>query len=495
MVFCGCSRILNSEATSGHFDNSMSAPPLYRSSLIRGLGPVATTAIVVGGVIGTGVFVKSRVMTCNVGSPGRVITVWILAGLLSLAGALTYAELASRWPRAGGEYVFIRESYNSRLAFLFGWMRFFVAGPGAIAALAVGFAIFLNVLLRERLNVTFFDLDVPGFHFSVGGLQLVSLATIAIVTLINCASVSVGGKFATALTLIKVGSIVALGLGGLLFATGNWINFSSVNTSGSCEGVAATARGGISGFAAAMLGGLWAYNGWNEMTFLSGEVKNPVRNIPIALASGMLICAALYVFVNSIYFYVLTPTQIADVPATSAVATVVAEKFLGPFAVSLISAAMLCSTFGALQISSMANSRVTYAMASDGMFYQGLSRLSSRTQVPVRAIVVQGVWGGLLALSGSYDTLTDYVIFANWIFFGLVIASVFLVRRRRPSSEKVYHAWGYPWVPIIFLLTTAWLLIFTLITAPVRSLIGLGLVALGLPVFYYRSRKFGDQSQ
>src|SRR5687768_13355878 len=189
-------------------------------ALVRGLGPVATTAIVVGNVIGTGVFLKSRVMTCNVGTPSRVIAVWVAAGLLSLAGALTYAELAAIWPRAGGEYVFIRNAYNRRLAFLFGWMRFFASGAGSLAALAVGFAIFLNVLLTGSLNVTYFTVDLPGYSIPFGSLQIVALSAIVIVTLLNCAAVSVGGKFAIALTAVKVGSVVALGLGALIFATG-----------------------------------------------------------------------------------------------------------------------------------------------------------------------------------------------------------------------------------------------------------------------------------
>jgi APA family basic amino acid/polyamine antiporter len=460
-------------------------------SLIRGLGPVATTAVVVGNVIGTGVFLKSRVMTCNVGTPGRVITVWIVAGLLSLAGALTYAELAAMWPRAGGEYVFIRNAYNSRLAFLFGWMRFFASGAGSLAALAVGFAIFLNVLLTEKLNVTYFTLDLPGYQVPFGSLQIVALAAIAFVTIVNCASVSMGGKFATVLTAIKVGSIVALGLGVLVFARGSWANFLLADNGGACEGVAGAARGGSAGFAAAMLGALWAYNGWNEMTFVSGEVKNPQRNIPLALVTGMLICMALYVFVNSTYFYVLSPTDVASVPATSSVAAVVVESFLGGIAVSLIAAAMMISTLGALHTSTMANSRIPFAMARDGLFPKQLARVSERTHVPVRALLVQGVWAGVLALSGSYDTLTDYVIFVNWMFFGLVIFSIFLIRRRLPREDGAYRAWGYPIVPLLFLATTAWLLISTLITSPVRSLIGLALVALGLPVYSYLTRITG----
>lgn len=458
-------------------------------TLIRGLGPVATTAIVVGNVIGTGVFLKSRVMTCNVGTPSRVIVVWIVAGLLSLAGALTYAELAAIWPRAGGEYVFIRNAYSARLAFLFGWMRFFASGAGSLAALAVGFAIFLNVLLTGSLNTTYFTLDLPGYSVPFGSLQIVALAAIAVVTLINCASVSLGGKFAIVLTAIKVGSIIALGAGALLFARGQWSNFLLSGDGGTCEDVAGAAMGGSAGFAAAMLGALWAYNGWNEMTFVSGEVKDPQRNIPLALCIGMLVCMALYVFVNTTYFYVLTPVQVASVPASASVAGVVVESFLGEIAVALIAAAMMISTFGALHTSTMANSRVTFAMANDGLFPKSLAQVSKRTHVPVRVLLVQGVWAGVLALSGSYDTLTDYVVFVNWIFFGLVIVSIFFIRRRVPRSEGIYRAWGYPIVPLLFLLTTGWLLVSTLITSPIRSLIGLALVALGLPVYYFQSRR------
>ncbi len=458
-------------------------------SLVRGLGPLAATAIVVGNVIGTGVFLKSRVMTCNVGTPGGVIAVWIVAGLLSLAGALTYAELAAMWPRAGGEYVFIRNAYSSRLAFLFGWMRFFASGAGSLAALAVGFAIFLNVLANGALDTAYFTLNLPGYSVPFGTLQIVALTAIAGVTLINCASVSLGGKFATVLTAIKVGSIVALGVGAIVFAHGRWTNFLLPGDGGACEGVSGAAMGGSAGFAAAMLGALWAYNGWNEMTFVSGEVKNPQRNIPLALCIGMIVCITLYVFVNTTYFYVLTPVEVASVPANSSVAGVVVERFLGDIAVSLIAAAMMISTLGALHTSTMANSRVTYAMAHDGLFPKSLAQVSERTHVPVRVLLVQGVWASVLALSGSYDTLTDYVIFVNWIFFGLVIVSIFFIRKRVPRSEGAYRAWGYPIVPLLFLLTTTWLLVSTLVTAPIRSLIGLALVVLGLPVYYFQSRR------
>ena len=227
MVLCACTSVspVHQACVRLHC-YKMSTQLPHDSTLIRGLGLIAATSIVIGNVIGTGVFLKSRVMTCNVGTPGRVIAVWVVAGLLSLAGALTYAELAAIWPRAGGEYVFIREAYSSRLAFLYGWMRFFVASAGSLAALAVGFAIFLNVLLGGTLNVDYFKLESARLSDLFRAVQVIALAAIALVTLINCASVSLGGTFASALTALKVGIVVALGVGALFLAPGDWTHFT-----------------------------------------------------------------------------------------------------------------------------------------------------------------------------------------------------------------------------------------------------------------------------
>ena len=457
-------------------------------TLIRGLGLVAAISIVIGNVIGTGVFLKARVMTCNVGSPTTVVIVWIVAGVLSLAGALTYAELAAMMPRAGGEYVFIREAYGTGLGFLYGWMQVFIAKTGSQAALAVAFAGFLNILTHGALNQTFHTFNLFGYKLPFGTLQVVALAAIAFVTLINCAAVVVSGGVATFLTGIKISLVLFVGVGALLFAKGDWAHFSMLNTSGLCEGVSAGARFGVAGFGAAMLGALWGYDGWNNITLVAGEVKNPQRNIPLALIGGMLIICALYVFINIAYFYVLEPTAVASVPTASSVATEVAQKFLGTVAVMLIAAALLASTFGTLHTSILTGARVPYAMAKDRLFFQNLARLSHRTHVPVGALIVQGVWAGILALSGSFDTLTDYVIFGSWIFYGLTTAAVFLFRKRMPDAERPYRAWGYPVVPVLFLLATAFLLLNTLWATPVQALIGLGLIALGLPVYWYWSR-------
>jgi APA family basic amino acid/polyamine antiporter len=367
-------------------------------------------------------------------------------------------------------------------------MSFFIGKAGSQAALAVGLAIFLNDLTGGALNARYFTLDLKLFDLPFGALQLVALAAIAVVTLINCAAVRVSGHVAALLTGIKVALVLAVGLGAFLFARGDWAHLAMTDTGGLCEGVDDAARFGMGGFGAAMLGALWAYDGWNNLTLVAGEVKNPQRNIPLALIGGTILVAALYIFVNVAYFYVLAPTEIANVPKASSVAAEVARQFLGPIAVSVIAAAMLTSTFGTLHTSILTGARVPYAMSRDRLFFQGLSRISPRTHIPVGALIVQGLWSGTLALSGSFDALTDYAIFGLWIFYGLTTASVFVFRRRMPDAERPYRAWGYPVVPALFLIVTAWLLVNTLWATPVQALTGIGLIALGLPVYWYWAR-------
>jgi APA family basic amino acid/polyamine antiporter len=446
------------------------------TALVRGLGLLAATSIVVGGVIGTGVFLKARVMTCNVDTPGMVLAAWAVAGLLSLAGALTYAELAVLMPRAGGEYVFIREGYGRLFAFLYGWTRFFVASTGGMAGLAAGFAIFLNiagggVLARQP-----------------SGLALVAAAAIAVVTLVNCAAVAVGGRVATVMAFVKVALVLGVGGAALLLAQGNWGHYSMSAAGGTCEGVLASARGGFAGFGAAMLGAMWAYNGWNELTYLSGEVSNPRRCLPIALIGGIGILMALYLLANFSYFYVLSPLQIASVPESSAVATEVVSRFLGAGASTVMSVALAMSVFGALQVTSLASARVPYAMAADGVFFAPLQHVSPRTRVPVRALVAQGAWAIVLVFSGSYDVITDYAIFAVLIFVALATASVFVFRRRMPDADRSYRTLGYPVVPILFLLVAGWLIVNTFMATPGRAMAGVGLMLAGLPFYWYFSR-------
>ena len=457
--------------------------------LVRGLGLTAAMSVNIANMIGTGVFLKARVMTCNVGTPGLMIAAWAVAGLLSLAGALTYAELTTMMPRAGGEYVFIREAYGRRWAFLFGWTQFLMARTAAQAALAVGFAIFLNILAGGALTDAFITVHLFGFAVPFGPLQAVALGAIALTTLINCGAVALGGGVASVLTFVKVALVLAIGAGALWLAPGQWGHFALANDGGACEGVSQAARGGLAGFGAAMLGALWAYDGWNNVAPLAGEVHDPQRTLPRAFFGGMAIVGVLYVVANVAYIYVLSPVEIANLPASSSVATAVARRFMGAAAVTLVAAALLTSSFGALHTSVLASARFPFAMAGDGLFFRSLSQISPRTRVPVRAVIAQGVWSGMLALSGSYDMLTDSAIFALWLFYGLATTSVFVFRRRFPDAPRPYRTWGYPIVPAIFVIVTGWLLVNTLITAPTQTVIGLGLIALGLPVYAYWARR------
>jgi basic amino acid/polyamine antiporter, APA family len=452
-----------------------------RRELIRGVGAWGAIAVNVANMIGTGVFLKSRVMTCNVGSPTLVLLVWVAAGLLSLAGTFSYSEVAAMMPEAGGDYVYLRRAYGRLVGFLYGWMAFAVARAGSQAALAVGFAIFTNVALGGRL--------LAWNLFGLSGLTLVALSVIWVVAAINCLSVSAGGRTALVVTIAKVALVFGIGVAAFLFSSGSWTHLSGSGLSGSCENVAASARGGIAGFGAAMLGALWAYDGWQNVAPLSGEIRNPQRNLPRAFVGGTLVVASLYVFVNIAYFYVLTPVEVASVSPASSVATEVLRRFVGPVAVSLTAVALMVSSFGSLHASVLANSRIPFAMARDGLFFRGLAHLSARSSVPVRAIVAQALWGSVLALSGSYDTLTDAVIFASWLFYGLATASVFVFRRTLPDTPRPYRAWGYPLVPVIFVLVTIALLINTFVAAPYAALRGVVVMLAGLPFYWYWSRQ------
>src|SRR5215472_34639 len=298
------------------------------TQLVRGLGLTAAISVNVANMIGTGVFLKARVMTCNVGSPRIVIVVWIVSGLLALAGALTYAELTAMMPEAGSEFVIMHRGYGRLWSFLYGWAQLLISRTASAAALAVGFAIFLNDLTHS-LNHVYFTLHLPrGYNVPFGNIQVVALATIAITTLINCAAVKSSGHVASLLTFVKVGLVVFVGAGAFAYAEGHWSNFSLTATGGTCEGVEVVG-GGLAGFGAAMLGALWAYDGWNNLSYVAGEVKRPERNLPLSFIWAMIIVMALYVFANLGYYHVLTPTQIASVPASSSVAAVTAAKFLG----------------------------------------------------------------------------------------------------------------------------------------------------------------------
>ncbi|MFN2501083.1 MAG: APC family permease [Pyrinomonadaceae bacterium] len=427
-----------------------------RQNLIRGLGLIAAISVIIGNVIGTGVFLKARVMTCNVGSPNWVIAAWVVAGLLSLAGALTYAELTAMKPEAAGPYVFLRDSFGRLSSFLFGWMQLLIARTGSQAGVAVVFAIAVNDYLGGVLKQTLLQTTVFGYPYEMTSLQLIALVVIAIFTTLNCLSVSLSGQIAATLTGVKLALVLFVGLGAFLFVTGGSLaNFSLMETGGACEGVDAAVRFGsaeytfLAGFAAAMLGALWGYDGWDNLSFVAGEVKNPNRNIPIAIIGSVLLIIFLYVAIHVAYFYILDPTAIASVSKDSSVAMVVVSKFFGGDVLSLatgvgmaiFTVGLMLSSLGTLHTSILSASRIPYAMAKDGLMFQPFEKLSINA-VPVNGVLFQGVWASILALSGSFDTLTDYVIFGSWIFYALITSSIFVFRRKYPDAPRPYRAFG-----------------------------------------------------
>ncbi|NNM26374.1 MAG: amino acid permease [Phycisphaerales bacterium] len=444
-----------------------------RRGLVRAVTLVPAACIILANIIGTGVFVKARVMICNVGSPGMVLLVWVIAGLLSLAGAIVYAELSTMMPRAGGEFNYIGAAYGRLWAFLFGWTKTLAVGA-SIAALAIIFVVFLNDLVGDRLS--------PLMQ------RVLPVAVIVAGTLLNFSSARANGAVATALTVGKVTLVLGIGVGAFIFGDGSWANFGASCTDGTCEGVPESARLGVTGFGAAMLGALWGYNGWAVIAMLGSEVKDPARTLPRALIGGTLLVIVLYILVNAAYFYILTPSEIGSVSPSSSVAYEVTVRVVGAAAASVMSAGLMLSAYGTLHAGLLTSPRLPYALAKHGLLPRFLSTVSVRG-VPVYAVLAMGVWSIILTLSGTFDILTDMYIFVLWIFYGMTGTALFVLRRRHPDAERPYRVWGYPVVPALFLLVTAYLLVNTLIATPGRALAGLLLIVAGLPVYAYFTRR------
>ncbi|HKQ05948.1 MAG TPA: amino acid permease [Blastocatellia bacterium] len=460
-----------------------------KPSLLRALTLTDAIALVVGTVIGTGVFLKTAVMTQQLGSPGLVLLAWLAAGLLSLAGALAYAELGAMYPHAGGEYVYLGKAFGDAPAFLYGWMQFAVAGAGGIAGLSTGFAIFLSALIplggawAERT----FHLFGQEVHWQFGLSQVVAVAAIVLLSAINCIGVAVGGRVQAVLTAAKLLGIAVIVVGVFFFSRN--AGWSHLATSGGTSAV-----GGVSAFGAAMMAALWAYNGWYLLPVVAGEVQRPQRNVPRGLIFGMLAVMATYLLANLAYFYALPVAEIVTANSTAhpdalPVAAKAAQTFFGSTGAAFISIAFVVSTLGALNGCIMGQARIPFAMARDGLFFQRVGEVSARRRAPIWAISAQSAWGCVLALSGTFDQITTYTIFALWLFFGVTVSAVFVLRRKMPDVERPYKTLGYPLVPLLFMLVAAWLVINTIVTSPVESVIGLVLIALGLPVYFYFKRK------
>ena len=446
-----------------------------KASLVRGLTLIPATALIVTNVIGTGVFVKARVMTCNVGTPWMVLLAYLFAGILTLGGALTFAELSAMMPRSGGQYNYIGVAFGRVWAFLYGWMEILLDGAASITALTIVFVIFLNDLLGGTLS----SLQV----------QLLTVGTIAAVTLLTLASMHTNGILATVITALKVALVAGIGAAAFVFSNGSWANFAASGASGACEGVSAGARLGITGFGAAVIGALWGYNGWADISFVAEEVRDPERTLPRALIGASVLIMGLYLLINAGYFYALGPQAVANVPEASSVARIVMLRMVGASGASLLTIGMMLSTFGAFHSLSLSVARLPFAMARDGLLPRTFATISPRARVPSHAILLLGACAIGFAFFGTFDILTDLIVFMLLLFNGLAVASVYVLRRTLPDAIRPYRVWGYPVVPALFLLATAYLMINTLLATPGRALAGVGIVSLGLPLYAYYARR------
>jgi APA family basic amino acid/polyamine antiporter len=455
------------------------AQPAPPTELKRDLGIWGAAAIVVGTVIGSGIFLVPATMIQNVGSTWMLFVVWVVGGTLSLFGALSYAELAAALPEAGGEYVYLREAYGPLWGFLYGWTQTWVAKSGSIATLATGFFIYLTNF-RPELGGVLTTIPLPlgegGQPLEIRYGQILAMAVIGVLGFVNYFGVKVGGDLQIVVTIIKVGLIAAIIVIGLTYAHGSAAHFSA----------STPAPGGIMGFFAALVAALWAYDGWNNVSMVSSEIRQPQRNLPLALILGTITVIVIYLATNVAYFYVLSPSEVA---ASTRVAGEVMRRVLGDAGAGAVSIAAMISILAALNGSILSGSRVPYAMARDHLFFDNVAHVHPRHRTPSVSILLLSAWAALLVLSGRYDQLYTYVIFASSILYAMATASVIVLRFKRPDLYRPYRTIGYPWVPITFVLAISCLVASTLIKSPRESFMGLGLIALGLPFYFYWKRR------
>lgn len=443
--------------------------------LKRELGIWSAAAIVIGTVIGSGIFLVPSSMVKSVGSPVMVFVVWIAGGMLSLFGALSYAELAAALPEAGGEYVYLREAYGPLWGFIYGWTQMWVAKSGSIATLAAGFAIYL-ANFRPELEHVWAVVPLPigeaGHPLEIQYGQLLAMGVIAVLAVINYFGVRVGGDVQVVVTFLKVGLIAAIILFGLATSHGSASNYTT----------SVAAPGGMAGFFAALVAALWAYDGWNNVSMVASEVRNPRRNLPLALIAGTLAVIVIYLLTNFAYFYVLSAQAVAS---TDRVAGEMMRKVMGIRGAGAVSIAAMISIFAALNGSILSGSRVPFAMARDRLFFRRVGFVHPHHRTPSVSILALSAWAALLVLSGRYDQLYTYVIFASVILYGMATAAVIVLRFKRPGMPRPYRTWGYPLVPLTFVLGITCLVASTLWHSPRESLMGLVLISLGLPFYFF----------
>jgi APA family basic amino acid/polyamine antiporter len=436
--------------------------------------------LTVGSVIGTGIFITSADIARVLPHHGLILLVWVLGGLLTLTGALSYAELGALYPRAGGMYHYLKEAYGTFCGFLYGWASFLIIMSGGIAALAVAFGLYLGSFLPMfSTHSVLFSLPIGPWTWSVSGTQVAAVAAILVLTAVNYVGLREGARVQNFLTVLRIGAILAFaGLAFLVEAP------ESVSLASPLPQI-----GLLSAIGVGMVAVLWTYDGWYGPTFSAGEMRRPRRTLPFGLVWGTVIIMALYLMINLVYLRTLPLGQMADTPR---IAETAASALFGAGGGKLMSLAVLVSTFGCLSATVLYSSRIYLPMARDGVFFRGLAAVHPRFHTPGRSLWAQSGLAMVLALSGTYEQLYTYVVFAGLLFHVATAGAVIVLRVKRPDLERPYRVFGYPWVPILFILASILLVANTLLESPVESLIGLAFLAAGVPAYlWWRHRPTG----
>jgi len=448
------------------------------NQLLQGLKLFDATAIIVGSMIGSGIFIVSAEMARDVKSPGMLMLAWGITAVMTVVGALSYGELAAAMPRAGGQYVFLREAYGSLFGFLYGWTFFLVIQTGTIAAVVVAFAKFLGVFV-PWVSATRILVPLP-LGYSISSQQLAAIVAIAVLTWINCRGLREGAMVQNIFTVAKVGGLVVLLVLGFVLPS----NPAAVQANFHESYPTTFNLTLLSLLGAALVGSLFSSDAWNSVTFTGSEVVNPKRNLPLSLFLGTASVSVLYLAVNFVYLRVLPLSAIASAPEDR-VGTLVSQSLMGPLGLTFINLCILISTFGCTNGLILAGARVYYAMAKDGLFFKKVAEVSPRTHTPVFSLVIQAVWAALLTLSGTYSDLLNYVIFANLLFYVLTVSALFVLRRKRPDLERPYKAFGYPVLPALYVILAALIMVDLLWVRPAFTWPGLIIVLTGVPVYFF----------
>ena len=452
--------------------------------LKKSLSLTAAVMAVAGSMIGSGIFRKPSTMAEQLMSPELLIIVWIAAGLITFIGALSNAEVSGMIDATGGQYIYFRKMFGEFTSFIYGWSVLSVIQTGSQAAIAYVFGEYLCYFIKFPAlpeHISSFTLFMPlvgDIHpFAEWGPKLIAILCILFLTGINYLGIFFGGLVQTIVTFIKIGSMIFLSFALFFFGNGSLSNLSSGFSISPSTSANLVALLGLS-----LSGAFWAYDGWNNVTFISGEVKNPKRNIPLGLLYGTLIVIALYVVINLAYLYVMPIEEIAGSPLVAAAA---AEKIFGSYGGSIISIAVIVSTFGAVNGSLMASARVPFAMAHSKMFFNWLGKVHPRYATPHTSLVVQGIFSSVLVMSGSFDTITDYVIFATWFFYMLTALGVIVLRKKMPDAPRPYKVIGYPYTIWFFVIFSFVFLMNSLISDTENAAMGTILIMTGLPLYFF----------